>query len=54
MTYTQTLAELNKLKDQLKGTTEPRLRKHYKKQIKRLEEQRDEYEISFYGKKLGN
>lgn len=54
MTYPQTLAELSKLKDQLKGTTEPRLRKHYKKQIKRLEAQRDEYEVSFYGEKLGN
>ena len=54
MTYPQTLAELNKLKDQLKETAEPRLRKHYKKQIKRLEAQCDEYETSFYGKKLGN
>ena len=54
MTYPQTLAELNKLKDQLNKTTEPRLKKHYKKQIKRLETQRDEYEVIFYGKKSGN
>lgn len=52
MTYPQTLAELNRLKDQLKETTEPRLRKHYKKQIKRLEAQCDEYEMHFFGKKL--
>jgi hypothetical protein len=53
MTYTQTLAELERLKGLMKGNLEPKLRKHYKRQIKSLKKQRDDYEVSFYGEKLG-
>ena len=54
MTYPQTLAEISRLERMIGETKDGKLKKHYKKQARKLKEQRNEYETSFYGKKLGN
>ena len=53
MTYPQTLAEINRLERMIGETKDGKLKKHYKKQARKLKEQRDEYEKNFFGEKLG-
>lgn len=53
MSYPSTLAEIERLRQKLRNTKEWGKRKKIKAKIKALVEEKERYEIVYYGKVLG-
>ena len=53
MSYPSTLAEIERLKQLKANTKEWGKRKKIKKKIRTLNKEKEQYEISYYGKVLG-
>ena len=54
MSYPSTLAEIERLRQQLRNTKEWGKRKKIKNKIRTLSKAKEQYEISYYGKVLGS
>ena len=53
MSYPNLMAEIERLRQQLRNTKERGKRKRIKSKLRKLNEEKDRYEIAYYGKVLG-
>ena len=53
MSYPSLLAEIERLRQQLRNTKERGKRKRIKSKLRNLNEEKERYEIAYFGKVLG-